>query len=96
MSTSVSQRALIVVENLWIGELVIQQRKVDETKHAWDLCFNGLLPGPARTKYYQDLLYSQGYGARLSQEDKRRRQPPREVTKETREKERKEGRMDTA
>ena len=73
MSTSVSQRALIIIENLWIGELVIQQRKVDETKHAWDLCFNGLLPGPARTKYYQDLLYSQGYGARLSQGDRRRR-----------------------
>ena len=32
MSTSVSQRALIVVENLWIGELVIQQREVEETK----------------------------------------------------------------
>ena len=73
MDSNDRQRVFVVLENLWAKRLIEQQEKVDKTKHDWDLCYNALLPGPARTRYYQDLLYSQGYGARISKGDKRRR-----------------------
>ena len=73
MEFSHRQRAFSVLENVWFKRLMEQKVRVDKTKQDWDLCFDCLLPGPARTRYLEDLLHNQGYGSRRSRQEKKRR-----------------------
>ena len=76
------QRTFIVLENVWIRRLMEQKERVDKTKQDWDLCYDCLLPGPARTRCLEDLLHNQGYGSRRSKEEKKRRAGERRASTE--------------
>ena len=82
MDYSHRQRAFSVLENVWIKRLTEQKERVDKTKQDWDLCFDCLLPGPARTRCLKDLLHNQGYGSRRSREEKKRRAKERRSSTE--------------